>query len=197
MVTPDGQSVSHAARLDFATTNNASKYEALLLGLRKAKTLGAKRIVVKSDSHLIAGHFDKSFMVRDPEMARYLTMVRTAGKHFLSITIQATTRGGNEAVDRLAKLSSSGKRPPPEVFYEILMELSAASKAQGVAAEAQGAACLVLEIAEVDWRDTTRKYLTSEDPEDTIEANCICHRARNYHIISGQLYKGGICPPFL
>lgn len=64
-------------------TNNATEYEALLLGLRKAKGLGARRITVKSDSRLMAGHFDKSFIARDPEMARYLTAVRTAAKHFL------------------------------------------------------------------------------------------------------------------
>lgn len=50
-------------------TNNASEYEALLLGLRKVKALGAKRIIIKSDSHLMAGHFDKSFTTRDPDMA--------------------------------------------------------------------------------------------------------------------------------
>lgn len=50
LVSPDGQSMLHAARLDFPTTNNASEYEALLLGLHKAKALGAKRKIVKSDS---------------------------------------------------------------------------------------------------------------------------------------------------
>ena len=58
--------MSYAARLDFPTTNNALEYEALLLGLCKAKALRAKRIV---------GHFDKSFMTRDPEMVRYLVAV--------------------------------------------------------------------------------------------------------------------------
>ena len=66
LVAPDGRSLSYAARLDFPTTNNASEYEALLLGLRKAKTLGAKRMIVKSDSRLMAGHFDKTFTTRDP-----------------------------------------------------------------------------------------------------------------------------------
>lgn len=55
--------------------NDAAKYEAILLGLRKAKVLGAQRIVVKSDSHLMAGHIDKSFQAQDPEMARYLAAV--------------------------------------------------------------------------------------------------------------------------
>lgn len=63
------------ARLEFPTMNDAAKYEAILLGLCKAKVLGAQRIVVKSDSHLMAGHIDKSFQAQDPEMARYLAAV--------------------------------------------------------------------------------------------------------------------------
>ena len=59
----------------------------MLLGLRKAKALRAKSVIVKSDSRLMVGHFDKSFITRDPEMARYLAAARAAAKHFLSITV--------------------------------------------------------------------------------------------------------------
>lgn len=143
--------MSHAARLDFPTTNNASEYEALLLGLRKAKALGAKRVIIKSDSHLVAGLFDKLFMASGPEMARYLAAVREATKHFLGITIQAIPSRNNEAVDRLAKMASSGEGPPPEVFYEMLREPLAPIEPQRVAPEAQGAAHLVLTVAGADW----------------------------------------------
>lgn len=132
LIISDGQSMSHATRFDFATTNNASEYEALLLGLRKAKALRAKCIVVKSDSCLMAGHFNKSFTARDPEMAKYPTAVRVAARHFRSITVQTIPRGSNEAADRLTKLSNSDERPPLEVFYEILWVPSVAPEAQGV-----------------------------------------------------------------
>lgn len=68
----------------------------------------------------MAGHFDKSFMTRDPEMARYLTMARAVAKHFLNITVQTIPRDNNEAADRLAKMASSDECPPPKVFYEVL-----------------------------------------------------------------------------
>ena len=117
IVAPDGRSVSHAARLDFPTTNNASEYEALLLGLRKAKALGAKRVIIKSDSRLVAGHFDRSFVARGTEMASYLAALRTASLDFLGITVQPIPRADNEEADRLAKMASSGENPPPGVFY--------------------------------------------------------------------------------
>lgn len=101
LVAPDGRSMSHAARLDFPATNNASKYEALLLGLRKARALGVRGIIVKSCSRLMAGHFDKSFTARDPKMARYLASMCAAAKRFLGITIQnhpkSQQRGSGQA----------------------------------------------------------------------------------------------------
>lgn len=103
--------MSHATRLEFLTTNNTSEYKALHLGLRKARDLGAKRIIIKSNSSLMAGHFDKLFTARDPKMARYLAAVRGAAKHFLGITVQTILRGNNEAADKLAKIASSAQRP--------------------------------------------------------------------------------------
>lgn len=198
LVTPDGRSVSHAAFLDFPATNNALEYEALLLDLRKAKTLGAKRVVIKSDSRLVASHFDISFMMRGTEMASYLAAVLVASTHFLGITVQAIPRGDNKATDKLAKMASLGQCPLPEVFYEVL---SAPSAAQGAAPKAQGAVHAVLPIAGADWRDIIIKHLTGEELEDPVEAKQLQHRARNYHIIGGELFKeasaspsSGACP---
>lgn len=46
LVSSEGQKIPHATQLDFPTTNNAAKYEALLLCLRKAKTLRARRLII-------------------------------------------------------------------------------------------------------------------------------------------------------
>ena len=140
MVAPDGHTVSHSARLAISITNNASKYETLLLGLRKAKAFGAKRILIESDSRLVAGHFDRSFVARDPEMASYLAAVRIASTYFLGLTVQAIPRSDNEEADRLAKMASSSQHPPLDVFHEVLIAPSAVFEAQGAALEAQGAA---------------------------------------------------------
>jgi ribonuclease HI len=58
---PNGVPIRYAARLQFDTTNNAAEYEAILLGLRKAKALGIRRLLIRTDSKLVAGHIDKSF----------------------------------------------------------------------------------------------------------------------------------------
>lgn len=77
-------------------------------------------------------------------------MVQAAAKHYLDITIQAISRGNNEAADKLAKMASSEERPSPKVFYEVRRAPSAALEAQGVALESQGAVHLMLLINEAD-----------------------------------------------
>ena len=42
--------LEYGVQLKFPITNNEAEYEALLVGLRIARTLGAQRIVLKSDS---------------------------------------------------------------------------------------------------------------------------------------------------
>nr|AAK52140.1 retrotransposon protein, putative, Ty3-gypsy sub-class [Oryza sativa Japonica Group] len=47
-----------------------AKYEAILLGLRKAKALGIRRLLIRTDSKLVAGHVDKSFEAKEEGMKR-------------------------------------------------------------------------------------------------------------------------------
>ena len=51
--TEKNYSESHAFKLDFKCTNNIVEYEALILGLRLLKELGAKKIIVQGDSKLV------------------------------------------------------------------------------------------------------------------------------------------------
>jgi ribonuclease HI len=54
LTSPTGIVIRYAARLIFAndehSTNHTTKYEALLLALRKMKALGQKTFIIKTDS---------------------------------------------------------------------------------------------------------------------------------------------------
>jgi ribonuclease HI len=41
--------------LEFNCTNNIAEYEVVLLGLRKLRSMGIRRTVLKSDSQVITG----------------------------------------------------------------------------------------------------------------------------------------------
>ncbi|CAL9011262.1 unnamed protein product [Prunus brigantina] len=49
--TPDGSKLEYALRFSFRTSNNEAEYEALLAGLRLAKSMSAKQIRIHKNSH--------------------------------------------------------------------------------------------------------------------------------------------------
>jgi ribonuclease HI len=63
VTSPTGVVIRYAARLIFAndehSTNNTTKYEALLLALRKIKALGLQTFIIKADSKVILEHIKK------------------------------------------------------------------------------------------------------------------------------------------
>jgi hypothetical protein len=50
ITSPLGIKMKYAARLEFQCTNNIAEYEAVLLGLRKAKAMRIQRLVIKTYS---------------------------------------------------------------------------------------------------------------------------------------------------
>lgn len=54
--------------MDFPCTNNSAEYEALVLALRKAASVGAQRIIVNNDSLVMVGQAEKEFEVREPQL---------------------------------------------------------------------------------------------------------------------------------
>ena len=53
LTTPDGIQLEYALRFGFQVSNNEAEYEALLVGLQLATSMGAKQIQVYSDSQLV------------------------------------------------------------------------------------------------------------------------------------------------
>jgi hypothetical protein len=58
---PSGIKLRYGLRLNCDNcTNNMAEYEGLLLALRKARAVGARRLVILTDSDLVAGHIKKT-----------------------------------------------------------------------------------------------------------------------------------------
>jgi ribonuclease HI len=93
----------YVVKLDFSCTNNIAEYEALLLGLRKMKAMGIRRVVLKTDSQVISGHVDKSCKAKDPKLEKYLHTVRRLEASFEGFSVKNIPRGENEHADLLAK----------------------------------------------------------------------------------------------
>ena len=83
LTTLKGPNLRYVARLEFLMTNNITEYEAMLLGLRKLRALG-----VRSDSQVIVRHIKKEFTTKEPELIKYLAVVRRMEKHFAGFTFR-------------------------------------------------------------------------------------------------------------
>ena len=65
---PDGNVVDEAKETIGVASNNVAEYKALLLGLQRAKALGATEVEVVNDSELIAKQVNGEYKVKHPDM---------------------------------------------------------------------------------------------------------------------------------
>nr|XP_025652527.1 uncharacterized protein LOC112748506 [Arachis hypogaea] len=63
-------------RFEFPASNNQAEYEALLAGLKLAKKVGTKKLIVFSNSQVITSQINGTYQVKDPNMKRYLEEAR-------------------------------------------------------------------------------------------------------------------------
>ena len=65
---PGGDVLDEASELLGEATNNVAEYRALLLGLRRARELGATEVEVVNDSELVAKQVNGEYKVKHPDM---------------------------------------------------------------------------------------------------------------------------------
>jgi ribonuclease HI len=120
--------IRYAAQLIFAndehSMNNTTEYEALLLALRKMKALGQQSFIIKTDSKVIQEHIEKESEARNPVLMKYLEKVREMERHFKGYSVQHIPKDDNNEADKLAKAAARNQVMPPDVFFEIIKELS-------------------------------------------------------------------------
>jgi len=74
-----------------------------------AKELGARSLLVKSDSLLVSGQVTSEYKTKDPHMSSYLKYVMLLKEIFPTFELVHVPREQNARADLLAKLASSGK----------------------------------------------------------------------------------------
>ena len=76
ITTPDGEVLKYGVQLKFPATNNEVEYEGILTGLRLGKALGAKNLLVQSDSKLVIGQIKEEYEAKEERMQRYLRLTK-------------------------------------------------------------------------------------------------------------------------
>uniref|UniRef100_A0A2N9HQL3 Uncharacterized protein n=1 Tax=Fagus sylvatica TaxID=28930 RepID=A0A2N9HQL3_FAGSY len=106
LISPEGLVLEQAVRLKFSASNNEAEYEAMLIGLRTAKKLGAGNLQIFCDSQLVANQISGEYQARDDRMSAYLTVARTLLSEFDSTHVAQIGREHNSHADVLAKLAN-------------------------------------------------------------------------------------------
>jgi ribonuclease HI len=106
-----------------------AEYKGLLLALRKARAVGARRLVILTDSELVTGHIGKTYKAKKPDMMKYLQAVRSMEKFFIGTRVRSFPRNYNKEVDVIAKATALLEPLPPDVFHETTTTRSAADEA--------------------------------------------------------------------
>ena len=92
---PEGEEISYAVKLEFTTTNNHAKYEALIVGLGLAKVVKADGIKIRTNSQLVANHVSERFQPRDGKIEQYLKKVRQMMGKFEAVEVIQIPREQN------------------------------------------------------------------------------------------------------
>lgn len=106
--TPDGDVVDEATELLGETTNNVAEYRGLLLGLRRARELGATEVEVVNDSELVARQVTGEYRVKHAAMKPLHAEALAALNGFASWSIRSVPRAQNAAADALVNAALDG-----------------------------------------------------------------------------------------
>lgn len=91
----------HAYRLNFRCTNNMAEYEALLLGLKLLKALGAAKVSILGDSNLVIQQMKGNFVTNDNRMRAYKTAATNILNAFSESKLAKISRNHNIHVHSL------------------------------------------------------------------------------------------------
>ncbi len=99
--TPEGEVLDEASLVLGRATNNVAEYRGLLLGLERARELGATEVDVINDSELVAHQVNGRYKVKHPDMIPLHREAMAALGGFDRWSLKPVPRAQNAAADAL------------------------------------------------------------------------------------------------
>jgi len=108
--TPDGEVVDEATEVLGVQTNNVAEYRGLLLGLRRARELGATEVEVVNDSELVARQVTGAYKVKHAAMKPLHAEALEALRAFDRWSVRSVPRAQNAGADALVNQALDAAR---------------------------------------------------------------------------------------
>ena len=103
-----GKTIATISKRLGSTTNNQAEYRAIVAGLEKAISLGARQVTLKSDSELVVKQLNGLYKIKNAALRPlYQEVVRLTGS-LESFSISYIPRSQNAAADALANRALDG-----------------------------------------------------------------------------------------
>ena len=99
--TPEGEVVDEATVLIGVATNNVAEYRGVLLGLERARELGATEVEIVNDSELVARQLTGQYKVKHAGMRPLHQQASAALRDFERWSIRSVPRDLNADADAL------------------------------------------------------------------------------------------------
>jgi len=104
----NGSVIARISRRIGTTTNNQAEYRAIITALEKAISLGAKCVILKSDSELVVKQINGHYKIKNSALRPlYQQVVKLTGS-LESITASHIPRAQNAEADALANMALDG-----------------------------------------------------------------------------------------
>ncbi|XP_019159001.1 PREDICTED: uncharacterized protein LOC109155798 [Ipomoea nil] len=194
LITPEGFRLYYALSYLFQTSNNEAEYEAVL-----AKTLGADRLRIKTDSRLVVGQVSGTCETKNARMAQYKEKTAKLLKGFVAYEIEYIAWADNMEAVILLNIALEGV---PDYLVRICQ------KEELVRPNIEETTTKIQQVTTQEWdRDKNPEMFWIEDihrykekgelPDDPAVAARVRRKAPSFEIIDGQLYKRSFGGPFL
>jgi ribonuclease HI len=191
LIPPEGNVLKYAVQFEFPATNNIVEYEGLVTGLRLAKDLSIRQLLIRGDSQLVARKVQKEYHCNNDNMVEYLVEVQRMEKFFDGFKVWYIPHLDNHDADHLAWIDSSKAPTLPDV---IVVKLSKPSvKPAEPISEAD---LMVIDRSNqepvFDWMNPIKMFLSNQPlSDDDAEVERIACKAKMYHLIDEVLYRQG------
>ena len=148
-----------------------------------AKTLGATKLDVHSNSQLVMGQVNGDYKAKEERMLQYLNLVRHQMSRFQEVKLTQIPQEQNAAANQLARSALSNE---PNDDLEVVQQSS----------------ILAIKVNSIETETCWMMPITSYLQEGTLlddchEARRIKVRASRFIILQGTLYKKGFSFPYL
>ncbi|XP_073136943.1 uncharacterized protein [Henckelia pumila] len=113
---PQGDKFQYVIKFLFPATNNEAKYEAFIMGIKLALSVGAKILKIHSDSQLIVSQVNGNYEAKEDKMLEYLTQVNELLSCLDSYDIKQIPRGEEHSwKDEIIDYLMRGNLPASQV----------------------------------------------------------------------------------